>query len=106
MKTKELIGLIGGMLAIIGVAFGAYFHFENKFFTIAGAEEVKKEVSLISKRLDEKIQGDRFKTVEERIWRVEERMEKRKLTDLEKEELRKLKAEKEDLSKSLKEEKK
>ncbi len=102
MKTKELVGLIGGLLAIIAMAFGAYFHFTNTFFTIAGAEEVKKEVGQISKRLDEKIQGDRFKTVEERIWRVEERAEKRKLTDLEKEELRKLKAEKEDLGKSLK----
>ena len=103
MKTEKIVGLIGGFLAIIAVAFGAYFHFENKFFTIVNAEEVKKEVGQISKRLDQKIEGDRLKIIEERVWRVEEKAEKRKLTDLEKEELRKLKAEKEELSKSLKE---
>ena len=72
MKTEKLVGLIGGLLAIIAVAFGAYFHLEYKFFTIVSAEEVKKEVGQLSKRLDEKIQTDRLKTTEERIWRIEE----------------------------------
>lgn len=42
MKTKELIGLIGGLLLIIGVLFGAYFHFQSTFAPMALADDVKQ----------------------------------------------------------------
>jgi len=74
----ELIQLIAGVLAIIAIVFGAYFYMEARY---AKAEEMKKADDSISnsmkkmeERLDLKITGDLYKDTEQRIYRIEDRM--------------------------------
>jgi len=66
MKTKELIGLIGGLLAIIGVVFGAYFYIDSRY---ALAEEVKQ--------FKQEYQYDKtlnfLNKTQDRIWTLKER---------------------------------
>ena len=66
MKTRELISFIGGILAIVGVIFGAYFYIDN---TYALAEEVKQ--------FKQEYQYDKalnfLNKAQERIWTIKER---------------------------------
>ena len=95
MKTKEIIGCISGLIVLIGLCFGVYFFFENRY---ALAEELKKT----QQRLEEKIQSDRLNSVQERIWKIQDRIGNKKPNDNEKEEIRRLKEEKDRIDKSLK----
>ena len=97
MNLKGILGVIGGLILLIGTCFGIYFFFESRY---ALAEELEKTKA----RLEYKIQEDRMNALRERIWRVEDRLEDsgRRATEIEKEELRKLKAEKEKIESGLK----
>ena len=74
----ELIQFIAGVLAIIAIVFGAYFYMEARY---AKAEENKKDHESIStgmkkmgELLDLKITRDLYKDIEQRIYRIEDRM--------------------------------
>jgi len=74
----ELIQFIAGVLAIIAIVFGAYFYMEARY---AKAEENKKDHDSIStgmkkmgELLDLKITRDLYKDIEQRIYRIEDRM--------------------------------
>ena len=94
MKLKELIGLITGLLILFGIMFGTYQYFENRY---ALAEEVKK----IEKRIDYKILSDQLQTTQERIWKIEDRFQKKQMEETTKEELRTLEMKKQETQKKL-----
>ena len=83
------------ILTIVGIAFGAYFYIDNRY---AQCEDVKK----IEKRLDYKIVSDQLKSVQDRIWRLEDRNAKEKVVPKTvKEEQRQLESDKKLLEKKL-----
>ena len=84
--TKIIASVIAAG-TLIGMCFGVFFYFEGRY---ARAETVQR----VEQRLDLKIKADRLNAIQERIWRVEDRVEGRKPTDLEKEELRTLQEQK------------
>ncbi len=93
-KVKECGGTIATVLSMIGVIFGGYFYIDYRY---ALAEELEKTKF----RLEQKILMDRVNWIQERLWKMEDRHEERKPTDLEKEEIRKLKLEKDQIEKSM-----
>jgi predicted mannosyl-3-phosphoglycerate phosphatase (HAD superfamily) len=94
MKIKEFIGLITGILILFGIMFGTYQYFENRY---ALAEEVKK----IEKRIDYKILSDQLQMIQERIWKIEDRFQKKKMEETTKEEMRALEMKKQETQKKL-----
>jgi hypothetical protein len=98
MTIKEMSGSIVAVAAVISLAFGGYFYFERRY---ALADELQKT----NQRLEQKIQQDRVNAVQERMWKIEDRLQdqNRRPTDLEKDEIRKLQVEKDQIEKGLKE---
>lgn len=94
MKPKDLISLITGILILFGIIFGAYQFFEKRY---ALAEEVKK----ISERLDYKIVSDQYNAVQQRIWTIQDRFQKKEMDTTTKEEMRKLEQGKDELRKKM-----
>jgi len=83
------------ILTVVGIAFGAYFYIDNRY---AQCEDVKK----IERRLDYKIIADQLKSVQDRIWRLEDRNAKEKVIPKSvKEEQRQLEEDKNLLQKKL-----
>ena len=81
----ELIQMITGGLAIIAIVFGVFFNMEARY---AKAEEVKKDHESISssmkklgERLDYKITSDQYKDTEQRIFRIEDRMKGKPISE-------------------------
>jgi hypothetical protein len=100
MNLREMSSSIIAVVGVISLAFGGYFYLENRY---ALAEELQKT----NQRLEQKIQQDRVNAVQERMWKIEDRLQdqNRRPTDLEKDEIRKLQVEKEQIEKGLKEKK-
>jgi hypothetical protein len=98
MNIKEMSGSIVAVAAVVSLAFGGYFYFEHRY---ALADELQKT----NQRLEQKIQQDRVNAVQERMWKIEDRLQdqNRRPTDLEKDEIRKLQVEKDQIEKGLKE---
>ncbi len=94
-KRNGLVSLLVALGALGSIAFGAYFYIDDRY---AKAGDVK----LIERRLDQKIKADRFEKVQERIWKLEDRYEKRPMPESVKEEYRSLKSEKEALDNNIK----
>jgi hypothetical protein len=93
-KIKDCAGSIAAVLSMVGIIFGGYFYIDYRY---ALAEELEKTKS----RLEQKISQDRVNWIQERLWKMDDRHQERKPTDLEKEEIRKLKQEKEQIEKNL-----
>lgn len=79
----KLLGALVSVVTLIGFAFGAYFFIENNY---AKAEEVQK----IEQRLEYKIKSDQRKEIQQRLWQLEDRYEKKSMPETTKEEYRKL----------------
>lgn len=86
MNGKFLSALVS-VITIVGMAFGAYFYIEGNY---AKAEEVQK----IEQRLEYKIKSDQGKEIQQRLWLLEDRYERRPMAETTKEEYRKLQEEK------------
>ncbi len=71
-----------GIIALIGVSLGAVEYFAKA-----------SELQLVSLRLDQKINQDRCDWVQQRIWALDDRYDKRVMPTTVKEEYRRLKAE-------------
>ena len=71
-----------GIIALIGVSLGAVEYFAKA-----------SELQLVSLRLDQKISQDRCDWVQQRIWALDDRYDKRVMPTTVKEEYRRLKAE-------------
>lgn len=74
----ELIQIIAGVLAIIAIAFGAYFYMEARYAKAEDVKEADKSLATgmkkLEQRLDFKIISDQYKDTEQRIYRIEDRM--------------------------------
>jgi len=80
---------------IVGICFSAYFFLDKNY---ASAAELQK----IEQRLDYKIKSDQFNSIQERIWKLEDRYTTTNtMPETVKEEFRKLQIEKELLEKHL-----
>lgn len=86
MNGRILSALVS-VVTIVGIAFGAYFYIEGNY---AKAAEVQK----IEQRLEYKIKSDQGKEVQQRLWLLEDRYEKKPMAETIKEEYRKLQEEK------------
>lgn len=82
-----MIKKITGILVLTGICFSVFFFFEGRY---ALSETVQK----IEQRLDNYILEDRYNAIQERIWRIEDRYEDKKMPEIVKENLRLLKVEK------------
>lgn len=83
LKYGTVIGVVVSLIAIAG----AVVTLDDRY---AHADEIKK----LSRRLDQKILEDRSDRLRDRVWKLEDRP---KLAPLDRDELRKLKAEKDRL---------
>ncbi len=83
------------VLTILGFAFGAYFFIDNKY---ACSEDVRK----IEKRLDYKIASDQLQSVQERIWKIDDRHPDKKMDATTKEEIRTLELKQKELNEKMK----
>lgn len=95
MSFKDATNQCIAVGTLVAIAFGGYFYIEKRF---ALAEELDK----VKNRLEYKIKSDQLLSIQDRIWRIEDRMEDAKPTPTEKEELRKLKEDKEAISGTIK----
>ena len=82
------------ILTILGFAFASYFYVES---TYAKGEEVQK----IEQRLEYKIKSDQGKEIQQRLWLLEDRYEKKPMAETIKEEYRKLQEEKKSIDNDL-----
>jgi len=83
------------ILTILGFAFGGYFYIENRY---ALAQELEKT----KQRLEYKIISDQTQSIQDRIWKIIDRFQKKEMDDTTKEELRSLEVNKEKLNDKLK----
>lgn len=89
--VKSLIALC----TLIGIVFSGYFYFESHY---ALAKDLKK----VETRLDYKITSDQLESIQERIWKIEDRFYNKNMPNTVKEEYRNLLEDKEDLKGKLK----
>ncbi len=78
--------LIGGLLALltlVGICYGVLFWMDERYAS-------SKEVVQIAQRLDYKIMADQLQSIQERIWRIEDRYRNKPMDDTAREELRQL----------------
>lgn len=78
------------ILTILAFAFGAYFYFEKTF---AHAEDMMKAMEVIKKvgdRLEYKILEDQIRAIQDRLWKLSDRYDKKEMPESVKEEYRKL----------------
>lgn len=80
----KLVGSIIALCTLIGIVFGTYFWIDSRY---ALSEELKKT----QQRLDYKIISDRANSLQERIWKIEDRCKGGKTDQTTAEELRSLK---------------
>ncbi len=70
---KEKLALIGALIMIIGACFGVYFYFDKEY---AHADDMSKAMEVIIKigaRLESKILEDQLRTIQQKIWTIEDR---------------------------------
>lgn len=96
-RVKNSIGVVIAFLAFGGFVWGAYSYLDAQY---AKAEDVQR----IEQRLEFKITKDRYETIQERLWKLEDRFpDKRKMPSSVLEEYRQLESEKELLQEKIKE---
>lgn len=66
---NDIIKTIGSVLAIVAVAFAAYFYVDSRYAQCA-------EVQRLERRLDYWIENDKLMGMQQRVWQLEERYPK------------------------------
>jgi predicted mannosyl-3-phosphoglycerate phosphatase (HAD superfamily) len=95
MVKKFTLTNIVSFLAIVSFVFGGYFYLEKRY---ALAQDLKK----VEQRLEYKIVNDRLNSIQERIWKIEDRFENKPMDETTKEEYRKLQVDKNEAMETLK----
>src|SRR3989337_950785 len=90
MTKKELIGCITGMIVLISMCFGVYFWFEARFAHAGDMMKAMEVIKQIGDRLEYKILEDQIRAIQDRIWKIIDRYDKKDMPELVKEEYRKL----------------
>ena len=94
---KAFVGFLIAISTLVGTAFTV----DNRYAKDDQVKQVEQQVQKVEKRLDKKILKDRANALQERIWKLEDRYEKKKMPKTVQEELRKLKIELVDIQKNL-----
>lgn len=92
---NKTVQSILAIITLVSTAFGVYFYVDNKYALANDLEKVKQ-------RLEYKIVSDHVQSIQDRIWKIEDRFQKKKMDDTTKEEYRKLQADKEEAQAKLK----
>jgi len=95
MNKKEIIGFIGGMLAIVTIVFGAYFYIDKRY---ALAEEVRQ----FRQQYDYDKTVNFLKQTEGRIYVIKERHGEKPINKTIKEELSRLEQDAQELRSKIK----
>lgn len=104
----KTLGLLLSICSFISILFGAFFFLDNRYAKAFETSEMKEQTIKIEKRLENKIIMDRIDSLQERIWKYQDRYgEKLEKThdSLVIDEFKRLSTEKETLEKSLNKEK-
>jgi hypothetical protein len=91
MKIQTTLGII----VTLGTIAGGLVAIDSHYAKSSEVEEVSVYICRIEKRLDEKIQTDRANSLQERMWRLEDRYTPDKARQ--KDEYRRLQQEREDI---------
>ena len=86
---KAFVGFLIAISTLVGTAFTV----DNRYAKNEQVKQVEQQVQKVEKRLDKKILKDRANALQERIWKLEDRYNGKKIPAAVKEELRKNKAE-------------
>jgi len=86
---KAFVGFIIAISTLVGTAFTV----DSRYAKDEQVKKVEQKVQKVEKRLDMKILRDRANALQERVWKLEDRYNGKKIPTAVKEELRKLKAE-------------
>ena len=86
---KTIVGFLIALTTLVGTAFTV----DNRYAKDQQVKKVEQKVEKVEKRLDKKILKDRANALQERIWKLEDRYNGKKIPTTIKEELRKNKAE-------------
>jgi len=82
------------ILFILGAFFGAYQYIDNRYALSANLGATQKAMERLEQRLDQKMLSDQLKSIQDRIWKIEDRCGKEPKDPTVREELRKLYEEK------------
>lgn len=107
MTKRELIACITGIVALITICFSVYFWFEGRYAHAGDMMKAMETIKKIEIRLDYKIIEDQLRTVQQKIWTIEDRYctdkskpcDEGKMPQTVSEQYRELKCEKERLTK-------
>ena len=97
MKIQMTLGIAVAATTLIG----AVIAFDTHYAKSSQMEEISTYVCRVEKRLDTKIQQDRINSLQERMWRLEDRYTPEKARDTD--EYRRLKLERENILRNVKE---
>jgi hypothetical protein len=95
LPTNGIMTILVSLGSILGMAFGAYFYIETNYAKAA-------EVAQVEQRLDYKIKSDQSKEIQQRIWQLDDRYEKKAMPEAVKEEYRRIEEEKKQLDDEIK----
>ena len=95
---KTLVGFLIALSTVVGTAFTV----DNRYAKEKQVKKVEQKVQKVEKRLDKKILKDRANALQERIWKLEDRYNGKKIPSAVKEELRRNKEELEEIKEELK----
>lgn len=71
-------------LTLLGIAFGAYFHIDNRY-------ALAKELQLVEMRLDQKITNDEILAIQKIIYQLEDQYQDKHMPESVKDDIRDLK---------------
>lgn len=109
MTKRELIACIAGIIALISICFGVHNWYDARFAHAGDMVRAMETIKKIEIRLDYKIIEDQLRSVQQRIYTIEDRYchdkskpcDEGKMPQTVAEEYRELKCEKERLQKEL-----
>ena len=73
MTKRELITCIAGIIALITVCFTVYFWFEGRYAHAGDMIRAMETIKKIEIRLDYKITEDQLRSVQQRLYTIEDR---------------------------------
>ena len=95
MNLNKLLTILSPVATIIVAVFGLYFWVEARYVHVTPEfKDLEKRHNGLEKRVEQKVKSDHVQQINERIWDLEDRLEKDPSDQTAKEEIRSLKEEK------------
>ena len=106
ISIKNSIATFSALVVFAGIVWGAQSYFIKTYALAEDLKETKQQLNKINKRLDWKILKDKLDDAQERLWKWEDRYEKKVMPEEIKQEYRQLQQEKTQIIEDLEELKK